>query len=49
VPLGLDMIIGAADRDYKLLPPGDDARQCLEDFLKIGGVEGVMRLQEFYS
>jgi len=49
VPLGLDMIIGAADRDYKLLPAGDDALVCLEEFLALSEVEAVMRVREFYA
>lgn len=49
VPLGLDMIIGAADRAYKLLPAGDDALVCLEEFLALNEVEAVVRVREFYS
>jgi len=49
VPLGLDMIIGAADRDYRLLPPEDDARVCLEEFLRLDGFEAILRLKAFYS
>jgi methylenetetrahydrofolate reductase (NADPH) len=49
VPLGLDMIIGAADRDYKILPPGDDALACLEEALAMSEIEAIMRVQKFYS
>ena len=49
VPLGLDMIIGAADRDYRILPPGDDALVCLEEALALNEIEAIMRVQQFYS
>lgn len=49
VPLGLDMIIGAADRDYRLLPPEDEAMVCLEEFLRLEAFEAVLRLKAFYS
>lgn len=49
MPLGLDMIIGAADRDYRILKPGDDALVCLEEFLTLEDVEATLRVKEFYS
>lgn len=49
VPLGLDMIIGAADREYRLLKPGDDALVCLDEFLALEDVEATIRVKEFYS
>jgi cobalamin-dependent methionine synthase I len=49
VPLGLDFVIGAADRDYKLLPAGDDALVCLKEFLALTEIDAVMRVKEFYA
>ncbi|MCY3021089.1 MAG: dihydropteroate synthase [Planctomycetota bacterium] len=49
VPLGLDMIIGAADRDYRLLPAGDDALVCLEEFLALRELDAIVRVRKFYS
>jgi hypothetical protein len=49
MPLGLDMIIGAADRDYRLLKPGDDALVCLDEFLALDDIEATLRVKDFYS
>jgi methylenetetrahydrofolate reductase (NADPH) len=49
MPLGLDMIIGAADREYRILKPGDDALVCLDEFLALEDVEATLRVKEFYS
>lgn len=49
VPLGLDMIIGSAERDYRFLPPDDEALICLDEFLRLDGFEGVLRIKAFYS
>ncbi len=49
VPLGLDMIIGSTSRKYRLLKPDNDALVCLEECLNLGGMESVMRVQQFYS
>ena len=49
IPLGLDMIIGAADREYRILKPGDDALVCLDEFLALEDVEATIRVKEFYS
>lgn len=49
MPLGLDMVIGSVKRNYQLLPPDHPAMQCLEDCLKLGGFESVMRVREFYK
>ena len=49
MPLGLDMVIGSVKRKYKLLEPDHPAMQCLEDCIKTGGFESIMRVREFYS
>ena len=49
MPLGLDMVIGSVQRNYELLPPDHPAMQCLEDCLRLGGFESIMRVREFYS
>ena len=49
MPLGLDMVIGSVKRDYALLPADHPAVQCLEDCIRRGGFESLMRVREFYS
>lgn len=49
VPLGLDTIIGSVKRRYKLLPPNRPAMECLEDVLRLSGVDAVKRIVDFYS
>lgn len=49
MPLGLDTVIGSVKRKYKLLEPDHPAMQCLEDCIKTGGFESIMRVREFYS
>jgi 5-methyltetrahydrofolate corrinoid/iron sulfur protein methyltransferase len=49
MPLGLDMVIGSVKRKYKLLEPDHPAMQCLEDCIKTGGFESIMRVRDFYS
>jgi cobalamin-dependent methionine synthase I len=49
MPLGLDTIIGSVKRNYELLAPDHAAMQCLEDCLKQGGFEAIMRVREFYA
>ncbi len=49
MPLGLDMIIGSTVRKYEILPPGHPARTCLEDILKLEGMDTLARLMEFYA
>jgi hypothetical protein len=48
-PLGLDTIIGSTVRRYEILPAGHPALCCLEDILKLEGVETLMRLKRFYG
>jgi len=49
MPLGLDMVIGSVKRKYDLLTPDHPAMQCLEDCLKLGGFESIMRVRDFYA
>ena len=48
-PLGLDMIVGSVKRSYELLAGDHPALQCLEDCLRVGGFESIMRVREFYA
>jgi len=48
-PRGLDTIIGSTVRKYEILAAGHPALACLEDILKLDGLETLMRLKEFYS
>lgn len=49
VPRGLDMIIGSTVRKYEILPAGHPALACLQDILKLEGVDTLIRLKEFYG
>lgn len=49
MPRGLDTIIGSTIRKYEVLPAGHPALCCLEDILKLEGVETLMRLKDFYG
>ena len=49
MPRGLDMIIGSTVRKYEILPAGHPALCCLEDILKLEGIETLMRLKTFYG
>ncbi len=49
LPLGLDMVIGSVKRKYERLDPDHPAMVCLEDCLRQGGFESIMRVREFYS
>lgn len=49
MPLGLDTIIGSTVRKYEILAAGHPALTCLEDILKLEGVDTLMRLREFYG
>jgi cobalamin-dependent methionine synthase I len=48
MPLGLDMVIGSVVRKYEWLPPDHPAMLCLDDCVKAGGFESIMRVREFY-
>jgi 5-methyltetrahydrofolate--homocysteine methyltransferase len=49
MPRGLDFIIGSTVRKYEILPAGHPALCCLEDILKLEGIETLMRLKRFYG
>ncbi len=49
MPHGLDTIIGSTIRRYEILPGGHPALECLEDILKLEGLETLKRLKRFYS
>ena len=49
MPRGLDTIIGSTVRKYEILPAGHPALCCLEDILKLEGVETLIRLKKFYA
>ena len=49
MPLGLDTIIGSTVRKYEILPAGHPALSCLEDILKLGGYDTLVRLKAFYG
>ena len=47
--LGLDMVIGSVKRKYRTLEADDLAMQCIEDVIRLGGFEAIMRVQEYYA
>lgn len=49
MPVGLDTVIGSVKRNYELLKPDHAALRCLEDCIRLGGFESIMRVREFYS
>ena len=49
MPLGLDMIIGSTVRKYELLSTGHPALVCLQEVLKLEGIDTIVRVKEFYS
>lgn len=49
MPRGLDTIIGSTVRKYELLPAGHPALCCLDDILRLEGIETLMRLKAFYG
>lgn len=49
VPLGLDYIIGNVAKEYKLLDASNPAYQALVEAIELGGLEGIMRIRQFYS
>ena len=49
MPHGLDMIIGSTVRKYEILPAGHPALCCLEDILRLEGIETLIRLKTFYG
>ena len=49
MPLGLDMIIGSVKRRYEILPEGHPALRCLDDVLRLGGFDAILRVKDFYE
>jgi len=49
MPLGLDMVIGSVKRKYRLLEADHPAMVCVEDVLRLGGFDAIVRVREFYS
>lgn len=49
MPLGLDTIIGSVKRKYARLEDGHPALECVREFLAADGIEGIMRLRQFYT
>ncbi len=49
MPFGLDMVIGSVRRKYAVLQSDHPAMQCLEDCIKQGGFDSIMRVRDFYS
>jgi len=49
MPRGLDTVIGSTVRKYEILAAGHPALVCLEDILKLEGVDTLVRLKEFYG
>jgi cobalamin-dependent methionine synthase I len=49
MPLGLDMVVGSVKRKYQLLDPDHPAMQCVDDVIRLGGFEAIMRVRDFYT
>jgi 5-methyltetrahydrofolate--homocysteine methyltransferase len=49
MPLGLDYVIGSVKRKYEVLPDDHPAMQCLDDCIKLGGFDAIMRVRKFYT
>ena len=49
MPLGLDHVIGSVKRNYVVLDEGDPALVCLDDCIRMGGFESIMRVRDFYA
>jgi cobalamin-dependent methionine synthase I len=49
MPLGLDMVIGSVVRKYELLSDDHPALVCLDECVRLGGFESIMRVREFYK
>ena len=48
MPLGLDYVIGSVKRNYRLLTDDDPAMCCVNDVLKLRGVQALKRVRSFY-
>ncbi len=49
MPLGLDFVIGSVRRSYEILAAGDPALACVDDCVRLGGFESIMRVRDFYA
>jgi cobalamin-dependent methionine synthase I len=49
MPLGLDMVVGSVKRKYQRLDSSHPAMQCLDDVVRLGGFEAIMRVRDFYA
>ncbi len=49
IPLGLDFVIGSVKRNYEILEEGHDALVCVDDCVKLGGFDSIMRVRTFYA
>jgi 5-methyltetrahydrofolate--homocysteine methyltransferase len=49
MPLGLDMVIGSVRRNYERLAAEHPALQCVQECLKLDGLDSIMRVREYYK
>jgi 5-methyltetrahydrofolate--homocysteine methyltransferase len=49
MPLGMDMCIGSMKKKYRILSDDNDALVALKEAVAAGGMETIMRIQQFYS
>lgn len=49
VPLGLDHVIGSVKRSYTPLSEGDAALVCVDDCIRLGGFDAILRVRDFYT
>ena len=49
IPLGMNFIVGSVKRKYRILESDHLAMQCLDDVLKLDGLDAVMRVMEYFS
>jgi len=49
MPLGLNMIVGSVKRKYMILPQDHPAMQCLQDALKLEGLDVIMRVMSYIA
>jgi 5-methyltetrahydrofolate--homocysteine methyltransferase len=49
MPLGLDMVVGSVKRKYQRLAPDHPAMECVDDVIRLGGFEAIMRVRDFYT
>ncbi|MDR0705723.1 MAG: dihydropteroate synthase [Planctomycetaceae bacterium] len=49
MPLGLDFVIGSVRRSYEILEEGDPALVCIDDCIRLGGFDSIMRVRSFYK